>query len=122
LSAVNRLLAIAALSCLPATAWGEDTAAGEKVFKKCAACHSPAAGENKIGPTLFGIVDRPVASIEGYKYSDPMKAKGGTWTVEALDTYLTSPGKDVPGTKMSFMGLKKPEERTALIDYLRTLK
>ncbi|RJF80827.1 cytochrome c family protein [Oleomonas cavernae] len=116
------MLVTAALSFLPAAAWAEDTAAGEKVFKKCAACHSVAAGENKIGPTLFGIVGRPVASIEGYHYSDAMKAKGGAWTAEALDTYLTNPGKEVPGTKMSFMGLKKPEDRAAVIDYLRTLK
>ncbi len=122
MSAVSRLLAALSLACLPAAAWGQDTAAGEKVFKKCISCHSVAAGENKIGPSLFGIVDRPVASVDGFKYSDAMKAKGGAWTAEALDTYLANPRQTVPGTSMSFMGLKKPEERAALIDYLRTVK
>ncbi|PWR22220.1 c-type cytochrome [Zavarzinia compransoris] len=99
-----------------------DLAAGEKAFKKCMSCHSVKADENKVGPHLFGIVDRPVASVGGFKYSDAMKAKGGAWTREELDAYLTNPRQALPGTNMSFMGLKKPEERAALIDYLAAQK
>lgn len=118
--AIAGILFASLATSLPAAA--EDLAAGEKAFKKCMSCHSVKDGENKVGPHLFGIVERPVASVEGFKYSEAMKAKGGTWTREALDTYLTNPRADLPGTNMSFMGLKKPEERAALIDYLAAQK
>lgn len=98
---------------------GADLARGEKVFKKCKSCHSLEPGKNKLGPTLYGLVGRPVASVEGYSYSAAMKEKGGTWTVEALDAFLAKPKEFVPGTKMSFSGLRKPEDRAAVIAYIK---
>lgn len=120
LSIVAAALAIGALS---STAYaGGDAAAGKKVFNKCAICHSPAPGKNSIGPTLFGIVGRHSASGAGYSYSDAMKAANKTWDAATLDVYLTDPKAMVPGTKMTFAGLPKPEDRANLIAYLATLK
>lgn len=103
----------------------EDPAAGEKVAKKCAACHTfEEGGKNKVGPALWNIVNRPVASVDGYNYSDAMKAhaEGGTvWSYEELEAYLTKPKEHVPGTKMVFAGLRKEGDRAALLAYLRTL-
>lgn len=103
-----------------------DPAKGEAVFKKCAACHTnDASGGNKIGPGLWNIVNRPVASHEGFKYSAAMTefSQGGAvnWDYEHLDGFLTAPKKYVPGTAMGFAGVKKIEDRADLIAYLRTL-
>ncbi|CCV03278.1 Cytochrome c homolog [Mesorhizobium metallidurans STM 2683] len=100
--------------------------AGAAVFKKCQACHSGEKdGPNKVGPDLWDVVDRPVASHEGFAYSAGMKeySKGGTekWTYENLDRFITSPKKDVKGTAMGFAGLPKEEDRANVIAYLRTL-
>jgi cytochrome c len=94
-----------------------DPAAGETVFKKCAACHK-LDGANAVGPHLDGVVGRPVAAIEGFAYSDGMAAHGGDWTPEQLFTFLANPKGDVPGTKMSFAGLPKPEDRANVIAFL----
>ena len=94
-----------------------DVAKGETVFKKCAACHK-LDGSNGVGPHLDGVVGRPVASVEGFTYSDGMKAHGGDWTPEELFHFLANPKKDVPGTKMTFAGLPKPEDRANVIAYL----
>lgn len=102
-----------------------DPAAGESLFKRCAACHTPeSGGANKIGPNLWGIVNRPVASHEGFSYSAPMKAfaEGGTvWDYQHLSDFVLAPKALVKGTAMNFPGLKKPEDRANLIAYLRTL-
>jgi len=98
-----------------------DIGKGAKVFKKCAACHKIEDGINATGPSLYGIVDRAVASVPGFGYSGPMTEKGGDWTAEALDTFLTKPSADIPGTKMSFSGLSKPADRVNLIAYLDSL-
>lgn len=115
--------AAAAESVLPLMA-SADSAAGAVVFKKCAACHSDdASGGNKIGPNLWGVVNRPVAAHEGFAYSAAMKAHAETnktWTYEDLDHFLTSPKGFVKGTAMGFAGLKKVEERANVIAYLRT--
>jgi cytochrome c len=104
-------------------AWAEgDPALGKAAFNKCAACHSIKPGENKIGPTMHGIVGRPAHSIEGFSYSEPMKAYNVTWDAATLDHYLTDPRGTVPGTKMIFVGLKKDDERANVIAYLETLK
>ncbi|MFV0410839.1 MAG: c-type cytochrome [Paracoccus sp. (in: a-proteobacteria)] len=102
----------------PAAA-GVDLAAGEKVFGKCKACHSADdSKQDKTGPHLWGMVDRPVGSVEGFNYSDAMANHGGTWTAEALDAYLADPKGNIAGTKMSYAGLKKLEDRMNLIAWL----
>lgn len=103
-----------------------DAAAGETVFKKCTSCHTAdKGGANKVGPNLFGLVERPVASHEGFGYSAGMKdfSQGGsvTWTFENLNHFLTAPKKFIAGTAMGFAGIKKEDERANLIAYLRTL-
>lgn len=98
-----------------------DAAAGEKGFGKCKACHK-LDGSDGVGPHLNGVVGRAVAGVGGFAYSDAMVAHAGEapeWTVEALQEFLANPKADVPGTKMSFAGLKKPEERADLIAYLQ---
>ena len=113
--------ATAALAAQPALADG-DPAAGAAVFKKCAVCHSPDAGVNKLGPSLHGIVGRHSGSIENYTYSPAMKAFDKTWDSALLNTYLTDPRAVVPGTKMIFPGLKDEKDRQDVIAYLSTLK
>lgn len=99
-----------------------DAASGEKVAKKCKLCHSLGKGEKaKIGPNLYGIIDRKIAGVEGFKYSDALKKKGGTWTTAEINCFLKKPGKCIPGTTMSFPGLKKDSDRANIIAYLKTL-
>ncbi|MBN8832079.1 MAG: cytochrome c family protein [Sphingomonadales bacterium] len=99
-----------------------DVAAGEKVFAKCVACHTiNQGGANGIGPNLYATVGEAVAQGKaGFAFSDALKSKGGTWTFEALDHWLASPREFAPGTKMSFAGLSKPEDRANLIAYLNS--
>ncbi len=98
-----------------------DIGKGAKIFKKCAACHKLEDGVNAAGPYLYGVVGRPVASAAGFGFSGPMTEKGGDWTVETLDAFLTKPKSDVPGTTMSFAGLKKQVDRVNVIAYLDSL-
>lgn len=99
-------------------------AAGEGVFKKCAACHKVGEGaKNAVGPALNGIVNAPMAQVEGFKYSAPlaeMGAASGIWDDASLHAFLENPKGFVKGTRMSFAGLKKPEDRDAVIAYLST--
>ncbi|WBU54205.1 cytochrome c family protein [Paracoccus sp. SCSIO 75233] len=96
-----------------------DPAAGEKVFAKCKACHTADSGKaDRIGPHLWGVFDRPVASVEGFAYSDAMAGHGGNWTVEELDAYLADPKGDIPGNKMAFAGLKDTADRQNVIAWL----
>lgn len=97
-----------------------DAGAGEKVFGKCKACHK-IDGTNGTGPHLDGVVGRAVASVADFGYSDGMKAHGGNWDPEALSAFLENPKGVVAGTKMTFAGLKKPEDRANIIAYLQTL-
>ena len=111
------LLAIAS----PTLAEG-DSANGAKVFNKCKACHENEKGLNKVGPTLKGVVGRKAASVADYKYSEAMLAKGTdgvVWDEATLAAYLPDPRSFVPKTKMSFAGLKKPEEVADIIAYLK---
>lgn len=98
-----------------------DLGKGETIFKKCASCHK-IDGSNAVGPHLNDVVGRPVGSVADFTYSDPMKAHGGDWTPEALFHFLASPKKEVPGTKMSFAGLPKAEDRANVIAYLESLE
>ncbi|MCW2383288.1 MULTISPECIES: c-type cytochrome [unclassified Sphingobium] len=99
-----------------------DVAAGEKVFAKCVACHTVnQGGANGIGPNLWAIVGDPIGHGRGgFAFSDALKKVGGNWTFEQLDHWLTSPRSFANGTKMSFAGLSKPEDRANLIAYLNT--
>jgi len=95
-----------------------DPAEGARVFRKCGACHKIEEGRHGIGPSLWGVIGRDVASVEAYAYSDPMRAKGGAWTFDKLFEYLENPRAVVPGTRMTFAGLRKPEDRAAVIVFL----
>jgi cytochrome c len=114
--------AVAMLFSVSAQAQEGDAAAGEKIFLKCKACHENEKGVNKVGPTLKGVVGRKTASVEGFNYSNAMKAKGAegaVWDEATLAAYLPDPKAWVPGTKMAFAGLKKPEEVANIIAYLK---
>ena len=96
-----------------------DPGKGSRIFNKCKACHTiDEGGPTRVGPNLWGVIGRPVASMDGYSYSDAMAAFGGVWTVDRLFTYLENPRQVVEGTKMAFVGLPKPEDRANLIAYL----
>ena len=101
-----------------------DTAKGATVFKKCAACHKVGEGaKHTTGPSLNGVVGRAAGASEGYKYSKPMidaGAGGLVWDAASIDAYLADPKGFIPKNKMSFAGLKKPEDRAAVIAYLAT--
>lgn len=99
-----------------------DPAKGERDAAICKACHNFAAGAGtKIGPDLHGVVGRDIASVEGFSYSSALKAKGGKWTYERLNEFLTNPRQWAPGTKMTFVGFKQAEKRAAVIAYLRSI-
>lgn len=117
-----RLTAAAALAVLfvagPAAAEG-DAAKGEKVFLRCKACHTvEKGGANKVGPNLHGLWGRKAGSVEGFKYSPALSAANFEWTPEALDQWLAKPKEFLPGNRMAFAGIPKPEERADLIAYL----
>ncbi len=96
-----------------------DIATGEKVFKKCAACHSIVkGGKNNIGPALYNVIGRQVGSIDDYKYSKALSEYNKEWTVEELNGYLIKPAKWIKGTKMAFAGLRKEKDRASVIKYL----
>ena len=109
-----------ALPTTPALASG-DVAAGEKVFKKCKACHVVNAEKHKTGPHLVNIMGRAAGSAAGYKkYSKAMKSSGIVWNEETLDGYLEKPKAYVKGTRMVFAGLRKEEDRANVIAYLES--
>jgi len=99
-----------------------DAEEGAKVARKCSACHTlDKGGPNRVGPNLWDVVDRPMGGHEGYSYSTAMKGEEGKWTYEKLNHFLMSPRDFVPGTKMTFAGIKDDKDRADLIAYLRTL-
>ena len=98
-----------------------DLGAGEKLSKKCSACHVfDAGGQNKTGPALWNAVNRPLGASEGYAYSDALANFGGAWDYASLNAFLAKPKGYISGTKMNFAGLKKPEDRANLIAWMRT--
>ena len=109
---------IADVSVLMASA---DLAKGQKTYGKCKACHKLDPGANGTGPSLYGVVGRPVGKAEGFKYSGAMAEMGGDWTPTNLFLFLEKPKSFAPGTKMTFAGLKKPQDRANLIAYLESV-
>jgi len=98
-----------------------DLTHGEKVFKKCSACHIVAkGGKNLIGPALYGVVGRSAGSIEGYAYSKALKAHGKNWSFEELNGFLLKPKSYIKGTKMAYAGLRKDRDRASVILYLNS--
>ena len=96
-----------------------DLTHGEKVFKKCAACHSIVkGGKNNIGPALYNVVGRKVGAVSDYKYSKALSGYEKEWTFEELNGYLIKPAKWIKGTKMAFAGLRKEKDRASVIKYL----
>ena len=96
-----------------------DVASGEKIFKKCAACHSIVKdGKNKIGPALYNVVGRQVGGVNDYKYSKALAGYEKSWTFEELNGFLLKPAKWIKGTKMAYAGLRKEEDRASIIKYL----
>ncbi len=106
---------------LPVLLAAADAAKGEAVFKKCVACHTVASGgANGIGPNLWAVIGKPVGGHAGFAYSDSLKAVGGAWSFDQMDKWLAAPKKLASGTKMSFAGLSKPEDRANVILYLNS--
>ena len=111
--AVEEKIDIAALMALG------DSTKGEKIFKKCAACHSIVkGGKNKIGPALYNVVGRQVGGVSDYKYSKALAGYDKSWTIEELNGFLLKPSKWIKGTKMAYAGLRKEEDRASMIKYL----
>ena len=112
-AAVEEKIDIAALMAMG------DVTAGEKIFKKCAACHSiTKGGKNKIGPALYNVVGRKVGEVTDYKYSKALAAYDKEWNFEELNGFLTKPAKYIKGTKMAYAGLRKETDRASIIKYL----
>lgn len=100
----------------------QDAQAGRAVFQNnCSICHAVRPGRNLVGPSLFGVVNRHSGQAPNFQYSDANRRSGLTWTIGTLDRYLTAPGQLVPGTLMTFPGLKDSKQRADVIAYLATL-
>jgi cytochrome c len=112
-------LALAAMLLAPVAATAADAPAA---FNQCKACHKVEAGKHGVGPSLFGVYGAKAGHAEGYKYSEKHLASGLTWDDATLSKYLADPKGTIPGNKMAFAGLKKPEDVTAVVEYLKTLK
>ena len=97
-----------------------DASAGERSWRQCSACHANVAGQNGVGPYLFGVVGRDIASVDGYDFSDALAGLEGDWTPEALSGFLERPSNYAPGTAMSYSGMSDVEDRANLIAYLAT--
>jgi len=114
-------IGLAVLLASPA-AHAQDAVAGKAVFQsQCAICHSPVAGKNGVGPSLFGIVGRTAGQVPNFHYSAANKASAEVWSADVLDKYLLAPRDVVPGTIMTYAGLKDAGKRADLIAYLGSL-
>lgn len=110
--------AIGSGSLLAADPPAGNAAAGKVVFAKCAACHTVVPGQNRLGPTLAGVIGRKAGTVAGYNYSPAMKNSGKVWTKAEIDAYLANPRGRLPGVKMIFAGLPSAQDRANLIAYL----
>jgi cytochrome c len=119
---IAAVLTLAVVLATQARADGDPTNGAALFKQKCGLCHSSQAGQNKVGPSLAGVVGRKAGSIATYNYSDAMRHSGLTWDAPTLDSYLAGPRAKVPGTKMTFAGLPKDSDRADVISYLSTLK
>jgi len=109
----------AAVATAAAFMIGADSAKGAKVFRKCKACHKVKADAgNGVGPNLYGVLGRDIASLDGFKYSDALMGKDGAWDYESMAAFLTKPKDWAPGTKMAYPGLRKEQDRADVIAYL----
>jgi cytochrome c len=98
-----------------------DAAAGERLWRQCAACHALEPGKHGTGPSLYGIVGRDKGGVEGFKYSGAMVAVEGVWEPANIDGFIANPRGYLPGTSMSYAGMKKPEDRANLIAYIASI-
>jgi cytochrome c len=96
-----------------------DPASGKTIFAQCMTCHSAKAGENKVGPSLHGIIGRHSGMVPGFHYSTANKNSGIVWSEQELYKYLENPQKTVPGTYMTYTGVKDPQKRADVIAYLQ---
>ncbi len=112
------VLTVGAVTTVAMPAFGADAEAGEKVFKKCATCHVADKETNKIGPHLVGLFGRTAGKLKGYKYSSAMAASDVVWNAETLASFVKAPRDFIPGTKMTFAGLKDDGQIADLIAYL----
>ena len=106
------------LSSLGAHAEG-DVARGETVFKKCVICHTLEPGKKKLGPTLHGVFGRTSGAVDGFRYSKAMSEAGIVWDETTIDAYIANPRKYIPGNRMAFPGLRKPQDRADVIAFLK---
>lgn len=117
-------VAVSVLAACVTAANAQDVEAGKTVFKKCAVCHAVDSTTNKVGPHLGGLIGRTAGTVTGFNYSKAMTAAGAgglVWNEETLAKYLVEPKAMVPGTKMAFAGLKKPEDIQNVIAYLKSI-
>jgi cytochrome c len=119
---ISQLVLIFSLTLFGAPALAEDVAKGEKVFKRCKACHYADKEKNKTGPYLVDVIGRKAGSIDEYKYSKAMRESQLVWDEATLTAYLKAPKKFLKGTKMAFAGLKKEADIKNVIAYLKTPK
>ena len=123
---MRRLVVVATLAIAPAAAWAGDKvdpAVGAKTFAACSICHRVGQGaENVVGPELNGIVGRKAGSVQGFAYSEAMKASGITWTEDVLLTFIASPRKTVPGTRMTYGGMKDEAAAKNLVAFLASFR
>lgn len=121
-TAITLFAAACCISIAARSSHAQDAAAGKKVFEMyCKACHTVQPNRNLVGPSLFGVVNRPSGHVPGFRYSDANKRSGIVWDVGTLNRYLTAPRQLVPGTFMTFPGIKDDRQRANLIAYLATL-
>lgn len=118
---VRLAAALALVLALSGRAWSDES--GKQIFQRtCGICHSTEPGQNKLGPSLAGVVGRKAGTLPTFSYSAAMKTAGITWSDQTLDRYIADPKAVVPGNKMLFVGLKNAGERHAVIAYLESLK